>query len=318
MTETATNSQSSQLNNLSVPDQFAIEKPPLSVFFQMKLEGEVSVNCQQIISTNVDSNQKEVSEETEVNCQEVSVPQELRQSEKERSNRESAANMEAKESSNQLDCEMILALHRVNAPVGMDVHSDSVKQADPIEITNSELKKQKRKYRRTKDLPSHELQNVTKTKIRVSKLKNLKKTTEADTSTVSSPLELVSVTSVSCTNIKQQKLMSKQKSIDILNSQVSNLSDCLSSDIQPEVSGILVCSPSKSVAMTASHCLPEFQRLSFTGPQRSEEVCHICEQSGDILIDCQGPCFGSYHLSCLGLTVSPVGSFRCDECSTGE
>lgn len=317
VTETAANSQSSQLNNSSVPDQFAIEKPSLSLFFQMKLEGEVSVNCQQIISTNVGSNQKKVSEETEVNCQEVSMPQELHQSEKEHSNRESAANMEAKES-NQLDCEMILALHRVNAPVGMDVHSDSVKQADPIEITNSELKKQKRKYRRTKDLPSHELQNVTKKKIRVSKLKNLKKTTEADTSTVSSPLELVSVTSVSCTNIKQQKLMNKQKSIDIPNSQVSNLSVCLTSDIQPEVSGILVCSPSKSVAMTASHCLPEFQRLSFTGPQRSEEVCHICEQSGDILIDCQGPCFGSYHLSCLGLTVSPVGSFRCDECSTGN
>lgn len=62
---------------------------------------------------------------------------------------------------------------------------------------------------------------------------------------------------------------------------------------------------------------PEFQRLSSTAPQKVDKVCHICEQSGDVLIDCQGPCYGSYHLSCLGLIVSPVGSFRCDECSTG-
>ena len=62
---------------------------------------------------------------------------------------------------------------------------------------------------------------------------------------------------------------------------------------------------------------PEFQRLSSLAPQKVDKVCHICEQSGDVLIDCQGPCYGSYHLSCLGLVVSPVGSFRCDECSTG-
>lgn len=62
---------------------------------------------------------------------------------------------------------------------------------------------------------------------------------------------------------------------------------------------------------------PEFQRLCALVPQKVDKVCHICEQSGDVLIDCQGPCFGSYHLSCLGLVVSPVGSFRCDECSTG-
>jgi hypothetical protein len=60
----------------------------------------------------------------------------------------------------------------------------------------------------------------------------------------------------------------------------------------------------------------EVFRLNNTCHLKKEYVCHICEEPGN-LIQCEGPCNGTYHLSCLGLTVPPAGAFRCDECGSG-
>ncbi|KAL3864307.1 hypothetical protein ACJMK2_005998 [Sinanodonta woodiana] len=61
---------------------------------------------------------------------------------------------------------------------------------------------------------------------------------------------------------------------------------------------------------------PEIFRLSAAGPQKKENLCNICEQTGELL-ECEGPCQGQFHLDCLGLTMRPTGVFKCDECSTG-
>ena len=60
----------------------------------------------------------------------------------------------------------------------------------------------------------------------------------------------------------------------------------------------------------------EIYKLSSSGPQKKENLCQICEQTGDLL-ECQGPCQGFFHMDCLGLSVSPAAEFKCDECTTG-
>lgn len=60
----------------------------------------------------------------------------------------------------------------------------------------------------------------------------------------------------------------------------------------------------------------EIFKLTATGPQKKEYLCMICETAGD-LIECEGPCQSYYHTDCLGLSVAPTGTFRCDECQTG-
>jgi len=93
--------------------------------------------------------------------------------------------------------------------------------------------------------------------------------------------------------------------------------------IKPEISKIV-----KQLELSRSVC---------AGQGMKEDVCYICElsssesdiaKSGSIMnreggakgafVLCQGPCCGTYHLSCLGLIVSPAGAFRCDQCSTGK
>ena len=61
----------------------------------------------------------------------------------------------------------------------------------------------------------------------------------------------------------------------------------------------------------------ELMKLSTSGLAKKENVCVICELTGELIV-CDGPCCGAYHLSCLGLTVQPTGAFKCDECATGE
>jgi hypothetical protein len=63
----------------------------------------------------------------------------------------------------------------------------------------------------------------------------------------------------------------------------------------------------------------EYLKLS-SGNQtiRKENVCNECEMPGD-LIDCQGTCQNSFHLDCAGMLNEPTnGSFKCDECITGQ
>ncbi|XP_017279649.1 histone-lysine N-methyltransferase, H3 lysine-36 specific [Kryptolebias marmoratus] len=48
-----------------------------------------------------------------------------------------------------------------------------------------------------------------------------------------------------------------------------------------------------------------------------ENVCQVCERTGDLLV-CDGPCFGAFHLQCIGLSAAPRGRFLCQECKTGD
>ncbi|XP_024139017.1 histone-lysine N-methyltransferase, H3 lysine-36 specific [Oryzias melastigma] len=48
-----------------------------------------------------------------------------------------------------------------------------------------------------------------------------------------------------------------------------------------------------------------------------ENVCQVCEKSGDLLV-CEGHCYGSFHLQCIGLSAAPKGKFFCRECNTGD
>jgi len=60
----------------------------------------------------------------------------------------------------------------------------------------------------------------------------------------------------------------------------------------------------------------EIYKLSTVGPQKKENLCQICEQTGELL-ECTGPCQGFFHTDCLGITASPEGAFKCDECTKG-
>lgn len=46
----------------------------------------------------------------------------------------------------------------------------------------------------------------------------------------------------------------------------------------------------------------------------NEEICGVCCQPGDIIC-CEGPCFRSFHLECIGLKKAPTGRFLCDPCA---
>lgn len=52
------------------------------------------------------------------------------------------------------------------------------------------------------------------------------------------------------------------------------------------------------------------------GAAKKENVCQVCERTGQLLL-CEGGCCGAFHLDCIGLQVAPSGSFRCDECISG-
>ncbi|XP_071166810.1 histone-lysine N-methyltransferase NSD2-like isoform X1 [Mytilus edulis] len=64
---------------------------------------------------------------------------------------------------------------------------------------------------------------------------------------------------------------------------------------------------------------PEFEilKLASSGPQKAEKICQICEKDGDLL-DCTGPCLGTFHANCLGLKDTAAENFKCDECTTGN
>lgn len=60
----------------------------------------------------------------------------------------------------------------------------------------------------------------------------------------------------------------------------------------------------------------EIYKLSTVGPQKKENLCQMCEQTGELL-ECTGPCQGYFHTDCLGITSSPETAFKCDECTKG-
>ena len=63
----------------------------------------------------------------------------------------------------------------------------------------------------------------------------------------------------------------------------------------------------------------KFEVLRLSGSARGgrENVCYMCEEPGQ-LVTCQGPCLGTFHPDCLGLSNICEATFKCDECLTGK
>ena len=53
------------------------------------------------------------------------------------------------------------------------------------------------------------------------------------------------------------------------------------------------------------------------GAAKKENVCQVCETTGELLL-CEGGCCGAFHLDCIGLQTMPNGTFKCDECISGK
>ncbi len=53
------------------------------------------------------------------------------------------------------------------------------------------------------------------------------------------------------------------------------------------------------------------------GASKKENVCQVCETTGELLL-CEGGCCGAFHLDCIGLQTMPNGTFKCDECISGK
>ncbi|TRZ01090.1 hypothetical protein DNTS_002697 [Danionella cerebrum] len=70
-------------------------------------------------------------------------------------------------------------------------------------------------------------------------------------------------------------------------------------------------SPSDST--DESHPLKKTERASGA---KKESVCLVCEQSGEDLVMCEGKCWSSYHLQCIGLK-TPAEKILCASCSSG-
>lgn len=64
----------------------------------------------------------------------------------------------------------------------------------------------------------------------------------------------------------------------------------------------------------------EIFKLTVSSQSKKEDFCQICEKSSETipLVQCQGPCLGTYHLACIGMPQVTLESFTCDECTTGE
>uniref|UniRef100_A0AAV2MJP4 ATP synthase peripheral stalk subunit OSCP, mitochondrial n=1 Tax=Knipowitschia caucasica TaxID=637954 RepID=A0AAV2MJP4_KNICA len=57
-------------------------------------------------------------------------------------------------------------------------------------------------------------------------------------------------------------------------------------------------------------------KIKVGGASLKENVCQICEEPGDLL-NCDGHCYGAFHLQCIGLSAAPKDKFVCGECKTG-
>jgi hypothetical protein len=52
----------------------------------------------------------------------------------------------------------------------------------------------------------------------------------------------------------------------------------------------------------------------WTSPESSEDYCCVCCDGGDLLC-CDGNCFRSFHISCLGMEALPEGDYLCEKCA---
>ncbi|XP_030046966.1 histone-lysine N-methyltransferase NSD2 [Microcaecilia unicolor] len=75
-------------------------------------------------------------------------------------------------------------------------------------------------------------------------------------------------------------------------------------------------SPYESADEAHTELLISYKTHRYERAVKKECVCQLCEKAGELLL-CEGQCFGAFHLSCLGLSVKPLGKFICKECISG-
>ncbi|XP_043918229.1 histone-lysine N-methyltransferase NSD2 [Protopterus annectens] len=75
-------------------------------------------------------------------------------------------------------------------------------------------------------------------------------------------------------------------------------------------------SPYESADESQTEASTSSKKSDRGGAAKKEHVCQVCGASGDLLL-CEGQCFGTFHLKCVGLSEKPEGKFICNECSSG-
>ncbi|XP_027864783.1 histone-lysine N-methyltransferase, H3 lysine-36 and H4 lysine-20 specific-like [Xiphophorus couchianus] len=99
--------------------------------------------------------------------------------------------------------------------------------------------------------------------------------------------------------------------------QEAETEPCSAEEKQEEHTGTLTPKPEvMPVGLNDSLSSPGDVKGKIGAASFKESVCQVCEKTGDLLV-CDGPCFGAFHLQCIGLSAAPKGKFLCQECKTG-
>ncbi|XP_023361918.1 LOW QUALITY PROTEIN: histone-lysine N-methyltransferase NSD2 [Sarcophilus harrisii] len=174
-----------------------------------------------------------------------------------------------------------------------------------------------------------EVQEPARKRLRMDKHNNRKRETSSDKTAktnsskvteTSSSLKNQSATknlSDACKPLKKRNRASAAESSTLAFSKSSSPSTSLTEN---EISDGQGDEPSESPYESADETQTEISISSKKSERgttaKREYVCQLCEKSGNLLL-CEGPCYGAFHLSCLGLSRRPEGKFICSECTSG-
>lgn len=76
--------------------------------------------------------------------------------------------------------------------------------------------------------------------------------------------------------------------------------------------GVMLKASPRHVVKPVEVVIEEVSELTLT-----KRICHQCNCRGEDLVECQGPCRGVFHPSCLGVSMSSQRPIKCDHCTTG-
>ncbi|XP_074128657.1 histone-lysine N-methyltransferase NSD2 isoform X1 [Sminthopsis crassicaudata] len=197
--------------------------------------------------------------------------------------------------------------------------------------SRSNLHGKKRNHTKRTQHPTEdfEVQEPARKRLRMDKHNNRKRETSSDKTAktnsskvteTSSSLKNQSATknlSDACKPLKKRNRASAAESSTLGFSKSSSPSTSLTEN---EISDGQGDEPSESPYESADETQTEISISSKKSERGStakkEYVCQLCEKSGNLLL-CEGPCYGAFHLSCLGLSRRPEGKFICSECTSG-
>ncbi|XP_036618945.1 LOW QUALITY PROTEIN: histone-lysine N-methyltransferase NSD2 [Trichosurus vulpecula] len=197
--------------------------------------------------------------------------------------------------------------------------------------SRSNLHGKKRNHTKRTQHPTEdfEVQEPARKRLRMDKHNNRKRETSNDKTAktnsskvteTSSSLKNQSATknlSDACKPLKKRNRASAAESSTLAFSKSSSPSTSLTEN---EISDGQGDEPSESPYESADETQTEISISSKKSERgttaKKEYVCQLCEKSGSLLL-CEGPCYGAFHLSCLGLSRRPEGKFICSECTSG-